>query len=203
MVKIESLSGEILYYAVEHGKPGWNNLDGLCLIEAALREADLFGVRLNASDLTGSDLVKANFGATELRDAKLRNANLRSARFSYANLYFASLSGSDLCHAEFSNIELKGTSLTYTTLKETTFVNVDFTDAEFSGAVLDHTRFIFCDNLHKAEGLAYVKHDSPSALDRHTLRTSIHCLPDVFLNGVGYSNNEIQVLRDLYQPDKV
>ena len=201
MEDIKNASGEIIYRAVEHGKPGWNNLEKMCLIEAALRKADLFGVRLNSSDLTGSDLVMANFGATELRDAKLRNANLRLARFSCANLCFASLSGSDLCCAEFSNIELKGTSLTHTTLKETSFLHVDFTDADLTEAIMGRTRFAFCRNLHKVEGLAHVKHDSPSALDRETLRDSIHGLPDVFLNGVGYSDHEIKVLRALYQTD--
>ncbi len=198
MAGIKNKSGETLHQLADAGQAVCNNLFGLCLIEADLRHADLFGTCLSEADLSGADLVGANLGAAELRDAKLMNANLRTARFSFTTLYFASLAGADLSHADFNNVVLKGTTLTDVALEGTSFLHVDFTDADLSGAVLDHTRFAFCDNLHKAEGLSHIKHNRPSALDRHTLRASIHQLPDVFLNGVGYTEREVRVLRDLY-----
>jgi len=201
MVEIRNKSGEVLHRLPDPGQAGWSNLFGLCLIEAALRNVDLSGMRMSQSDLSGADLMGVDFGATELRDSKLINANVRTARFSFTTLYFASLSGADLSYADFSDVDLKGTTLTDAALEGTSFSYVDFTDAEFSGAILDRTRFAFCDNLHKAEGLSYTKHNGPSALDKHTLRASIHHLPDVFLNGVGYSDHEIRVLRDLYTDD--
>ena len=198
MVEVKNKRGEVIHRLPDPGQAGWCDLSGLCLIEADLRNKDLCGFRLSESDLSGADLVGANLGATELRDAKLMNANLRTVRFSFTNLYFASLSGADLSYADFSAVDLKGTTLTDTALKGTSFSSVDFTDADLSGAVLDKTRFAFCDNLHKAEGLSYIKHNSPSSIDRHTLRRSIRHLPDVFLSGAGYSAHEIEVLRDLY-----
>ena len=170
----------------------------LCFIEAQLCNADLSGLRLNRADFSGADLMGAGLAAAELRDAKMENSSLRTADFSFANLYFANLSGADLSYADFDRANIKGTSLRHTTAEGTMFSRVDFTDTDLTGAVFSRTQFAFCDNLHKAEGLAYIQHKNPSALDRHTLRASVHSLPDAFLSGVGYSEREIQVLRDLY-----
>ncbi len=198
MSEIRNKEGELLHQRPESGERGHYNLNGLCLIEAVLDGEDFFGVYLNQTNLSGADLLGCKFDAAELHNANLRNVNLRTAHFSFINLYFTSLSGADLSYAAFHDVVLKGTLLNHAALEQTSFLRVDFTDAELTGAVLNRTRFAFCDNLHKAEGLAHIQHDSPSSLDQHTLRGSIHGLPDVFLNGVGYSDREIKVLRELY-----
>ena len=41
-------------------------------------------------------------------------------------------------------------------------------------------------------------HSGPSSIDAHTLRASVGKLPDVFLEGVGYSREEIENLRAMY-----
>ena len=55
-----------------------------------------------------------------------------------------------------------------------------------------------CRDLYLATGLEEVEHVGPSSLDRRTLQAGIVPLPDRFLEGVGYSAEEIAALRTLY-----
>jgi len=48
-----------------------------------------------------------------------------------------------------------------------------------------------------------VRHFAPSILDNHTLTLCLHGLPDVFLEGCGYTREQIEVLRALYAPSPI
>ncbi len=79
-----------------------------------------------------------------------------------------------------------------------TLEDADLAGADLSGAQLFETNFTDCSDLHESVSLAQVVPNGPSTLDARTLRACIHDLPDVFLQGVGYTNKEIEHLRALY-----
>ncbi len=74
--------------------------------------------------------------------------------------------------------------------------------AQFSGDLMQirHRKFgvISCDNLHLACGLGEVTHKQPSCLDTATLRASVHCLPDTFLQHCGLSDLDISQQRNIF-----
>ena len=61
-----------------------------------------------------------------------------------------------------------------------------------------NTLLIACDDLHLAQGLAQVVHQGISVLDVRTLRACSAYLPDSFLLGVGYTEDELRLLRATY-----
>ena len=146
-----------------------------------LRGADLEGVRFGAADLTranfeSADLFGAFFGAANLHAANFRNANLIGAHLELSNLQSADLRGAELSYANLKNAKVS--------------------DADFEGAQFYETILANID-LTGARGLHSVKHDGPSVIDERTLRKSWP-LPDVFLRGVGLSDELIDFARATY-----
>jgi hypothetical protein len=125
----------------------------------------------------------------DLHGAVLTNANLMGVDLSNANLFGASLVGADLRCSLLQSADLSFSDLT----------GVMLSSADLTGARLHGSNVAFCLDLHEAIGLEYVRHYGPSAIDRQTLQASIHKLPDVFLEGCGYTRHEIEQLRALYQ----
>lgn len=139
----------------------------------ALKEADLSGANLSGADLSGENLTRTN----------LRSANLSGAFFPNANLTRA-----DLTDANMRGAGLDGANLTRTNL----------TRADLSGAYLFDTNFTDCPTLCQAKGWETIVHHGASTLDARTLRSCVNHLPDVFLRGVGYNQEEIENLRAMY-----
>jgi hypothetical protein len=73
----------------------------------------------------------------------------------------------------------------------------DLTGLDFTDATLQNVCFLNCPTLHLARGLENIQHkpsrswQSPSSLDMTTVRASIRNLPDVFLRGMGISDEEV------------
>jgi hypothetical protein len=118
-------------------------------------------------------LAGANLGRADLRNADLRDANLWGAFLNYADLSGAYLFDANL-------------------------IGADLIGANLAGAECWNTIFAGSETLHLAHGLNDVRHEGPSVIDHRTLRACIHSLPNVFLEGVGYTREEIGALRALY-----
>jgi len=184
------------------------NISGADFTLALLRDADFSGARCLQTNfysaiLRGANLSDAALGGieaegTDLRDvnlcrAKAHAAYLRHACLANADLREIDLTAANLAHANLQKVDLSGSDLTETILQRTHLVG-----ANLAGATLKSTIFAECITLHKALGLDQILHTGPSSLDQSTLRACSPDLPDVFLRGVGYSDDEVQSLRRLY-----
>jgi hypothetical protein len=143
-----------------------------------LRNANLIGANLADVDLTFVDLTGANLNSANLSGAYLTGAFLYGANLVGTDLTFADLTGAHLYDANLRRANLNG--------------------AKFAAVLLASTSFLNCRTLHEAKGLDFIIHTGPSYLDAITLRSCVRFLPDVFLLGVGYTNEEIETLRAMY-----
>jgi len=121
-------------------------------------------------------------------------ATLRHASLSKADLRETQMQAVYLAHANLRRADLGEADLTVAVV----FHQAGLTGANLASAVFCNTIVAACPNLHQAEGLSQVRHLGPSSLDRDTLRGCVHWLPDVFLEGIGYTGQEIQTLRAMY-----
>jgi len=174
------------------------DLYGANLAGADLRYANLSGAILREANLPGAVLSDADLLAADLRYANLRGATLARAHLAGALLSGAGLRGADLSGADLKGANLFGADLTGANLVGTNLTGVELTDADLTEAILDETGFSRCPSLQAARGMAHVLHIGPSYLDRSTLMAGISSLPDGFLEGTGYTPEEISNLRTLY-----
>lgn len=123
---------------------GWRNknqdvtpdLSGANLKDAVLKEANLSGVVLFLSDLSGANLTRANLIGAELIGTNLRRTNLSGADLSEANLSRANLSGADLSGADLFETKLFETNLSGANLSGADLSGADLSGADLSGAYL-------------------------------------------------------------------
>jgi hypothetical protein len=148
---------------------------------------------LKGVDLRNINLSWANLVGADLTDATMTNATLLGADCSGARLVGASLDGATLIGTILSSANMSGSSI-----RGTNFVQTVLTGADLTRATTLYTSFTACTSLADATGLDAIQHDGPSTIDNGTLRFCINQLPDLFLEGCGYSREEIGVLRALY-----
>lgn len=158
-----------------------------------LRNADLRGVNLSFADLK-----RRNLTGTDLRGAKLVRANLAAANLKDANLEGADIRGANLAGAKLINTNLRACNLSRSLLMWVTFKSVDFSSTNLYRATFGFTDVAFCETLHLAYRIGTVRHRGPSNVDRFTLRNCSQALPDIFLEGIGYTKREIKYIRKLY-----
>ncbi len=163
-------------------------LNGRSLLGADLRGASLPWANLEYMNLAGTDLRGANLKRSRLSRAVLRSANLEGADLRGADMTGADLADTNLESSNMSRVILSGATLRRTKLKGTKLYRTSLGYASFS----------FCDTLYQALRLETVRHHGPSSIDQHTLRHGFAEYPDVFLEGIGYSKNEIRGLKDMY-----
>jgi uncharacterized protein YjbI with pentapeptide repeats len=179
------------------------DLTGINLCNANLEGMDLRGTVLTGSvcrftrwrgaDLSGADLRGAYLADSDLQGANLSAALLFSVSLDTADLTGANLSGANLSGAYCAEAKFVRANLSYANL-QSTYLG----DADLTGARLAFTLFADCPALAQAAGLREIDHLGPSTLDLTTLRAGIAELPDSFLHGVGLAGDEIQTLRTLY-----
>lgn len=165
--------------------------------------ANLGGARLANAQLSGADLSCANLSIADLSESNLSGANLSEARLARADLSHADLTGANLSNAHLiganlSNAHLTGADLGGAYLIEATLIDVDLNGTDLSDSLMHRTIFALCGDLHEAIGLETVTHAGPSSLDSYTLRANVNKLPLPFLKGVGYKDEEIKALIELY-----
>jgi uncharacterized protein YjbI with pentapeptide repeats len=116
------------------------------LVNADLRNSDLYGAVLSEAHLEGADLRGANLESTDLtkaqlrlaklQDASLRAANLRGADLTAANLARANLRNTVFDLANLSKAILVGAKLNHSHLRKTDLRGSNLSDADLQWAVL-------------------------------------------------------------------
>ena len=171
------------------------DLEGADLRQIDLTRGDLTGANLSRADLEGAQLfrvilVGANLERANLVQAEANIADLTTANLNGADLRWASLWSAQLTLAKLQSADLRDAELSWASLALAEVAN-----AQFQGATFFQTNLADID-LSRALGLEAVEHDGPSAIDVRTLRKSWP-LPDVFLRGVGLSDQYIEYLPSL------
>ncbi len=190
-------TGEVLLRLMGKSLAG-RNLCRATLVGANLDNMDMSDVDFSRADLRLCSMIDTNLTATSLESANLKGANLHGA-----NLTFSDLGGANLENASLIASHLDGSNLTGAILKGAHLGGALLKDVYTNGtnvrrARLHETAFILCYELHKMIGIDSIQHLRRSSIDRETLRASIHSLPDIFLQGCGYTQHEIDYLRSLY-----
>ena len=161
-------------------------------------------------DLVGADLDHANLARVDLHDANLSGADLRGANLQNANLVYARLPSSILLGANLRRADLRKADLLSADLRSAILESADLRGAVLTYAVLIGTKVsganfeatIFLETIlgdvdfSRAIGLEDVEHGQPSVIDERTLRVSWP-LPEVFLRGIGLSDQYIEYLPSL------
>lgn len=193
-----------------HGK----NLNEIDLSFGDLSNANLQGAKLVQADLYGISLIDAELSNANLSKSDLRKANLAQAKLCRANLRETDLDGTDLSIADLTKAKLNGANLNMVNfhgaelqdanLSDTYLWDVEFNRANLRGAIMSnaHTgQTNFGDiNLSETYGLESVIHDLGSTIGVSTLRLSKGTIPDIFLQGCGLSDIEIESGR-LHNPE--
>jgi TIR domain/Pentapeptide repeats (8 copies) len=163
---------------LKQGVKVWNEWRGRHLdVVPDLAGADLAGAYFYGADLTGADLEKVDLNDAYLNDAYLTGANLAGAN----------LTGAFLTRADLTEANLTWADLTW----------ADLTDADLSDALLGGTKFLAVD-LSSVRGLELAKHSGPSYIVIQTLELSQDKIPEIFLRGVGLSDEMISFFRTLH-----
>ena len=178
------------------------------VIDVDLREANLENARLNGADLTdvllsGANLRGAHFNEAKVRSADFRHADLAGAAFHNAFVVTSAFDDATLTAANLHRATLIATSLVGVSLSEADLTGallsgIDLTRTDLTGACFAETFMADCRTLHAALGLGAIKHLAPSSLDVRCVRACAAGLPDAFLQGVGYTPEEISHLKTLY-----
>jgi hypothetical protein len=121
-------------------------------LERLLTYEDLTGLDLSGADLRewgfeGAELYDINLRGADLRDADLRDANLTDADLSGANLTDANLTGANLERAIAKRVDLRGADLREADLRDANlayadFLGADFTDSDLTDANLNGAKNI-------------------------------------------------------------
>ena len=182
----EHIKGEfgILLNAIEEPDLSGADLSGYDLKRANLSETNL--IRTNFS---GANLMASNFSGADFNGAVLIGAKLNAADFAGANLSDVNLSRADLSKTKFGYADLINT-----VLNETNLIGSDFSDAELSATIFGNL------DLSNTIGLEDVLHIGPSTIGTDTIAKSKGNIPEVFLQGCGLSDWEIEQVK-LYNPD--
>jgi hypothetical protein len=203
MVEIRHLKTGKVLHTVDSESLAGVNLVGLDLREANLVDVDLTAANLREAKLGGADLSRANLKDSCLIFAHLEFARLVDANLMSANIFGAALDGTDIYRASFHSASLESASLCRanlpgTYLYRTILRGADLRHANLAKATFGNTDLTACPTIGEARGLDEALHEAHSFLDARTLRAAVPHLPDLFLQGVGYTNEEIQILRSLY-----
>jgi hypothetical protein len=117
----------------------------------------------------------------------LNGADLSLAKLTEADLSWAKLNWAKLTEADLSWADLSWTDLSW----------ADLADADLSHAQLWDTKFLAV-NLSSVRGLALATHNGPSHIDTRTFELSQGNIPEIFLRGVGLSDEMISFFRTLH-----
>ncbi len=186
----------------------------------SLEGANFEGRNLQFANFQGADLRRAQFILADAREASFAGANLEGCDFYNAELQRADFtnvraagavltgaqcqasqwSGADLSHTVLDNANFTDANLTAANLEDAKLLNVYLSGANLDRVRLLATQFQLCSDLHKANGLDSLLHPGLSSIDQFTFRNSINGLPDMFLEGMGYSKDELRQLRRIHGP---
>lgn len=193
-----------------HDKSG-NRLarvDAVSFRGADLADQDLRGARIVEEYFEGANLAGVDLKGADIRNSCFDVTVLEKADFSNTYVENTTFLGAVGPETDFTNASLVGVRFDYATLTKARFdgarlINVAFLkpqirEASFLEATIGDCQFLGCIDLAFVHGLESTVPVSPSVFDRETLRASVSSIPRVFLEGQGYTKEEIKGLRNLY-----
>ncbi len=180
------------------------NLRDANMSRAYLNDADLNGAYLNRADLADTNLIGAHLSNTDLSGSNLNGANLTGANLIGALLFKADLRKADLTEAYLMEANLAKANLTGANLSDANLNGANFNESllvecSFLSAVVGKTTFGSLD-LSKAIDLDTIYHMGPSTIGTDTIAKSQGKIPEVFLQGCGLSDWEIEEVK-IYNRD--
>jgi uncharacterized protein YjbI with pentapeptide repeats len=155
--------------------------------------AKLHGIRLSLSDVSFCDFSERDMSNSHWRFVDFRHVKMARANFEGSQFTCLTFRDCDLQHASFAECKLS-----------ITLRNCNLEGLDFTGSTLRDLCVINCNNLHLVKGLTAITHKpafskgDPSSIDMATLRSCLHGLPDEFLLGLGFAQDEIALWRKLY-----
>jgi uncharacterized protein YjbI with pentapeptide repeats len=108
------------------------NLQGVDLSGAVLRDASFKRADLSAANLSGADARRAKFVSAVLHETRFDDANLVQADLTKADLIGASLRNVDLTRARLFRADLSDADLTGARLQGADLLNADFSGATWT-----------------------------------------------------------------------
>ncbi len=158
---------------------------------ANLEGVDLRGARLNSIRLPGANLTNSKLGKADLTEANLKWARLWNADLVGANLKCADMKFANFSEADLSEACLENGKLHFAVFSETILEKTRFRHAAWGRNMIGDIDF------STALDLESCYHFDSSSIDHLTLKRS-DPLPELFLQGMGLTNWEIEQSR-LYQ----
>jgi uncharacterized protein YjbI with pentapeptide repeats len=132
IAKNQSIAREAEFAASDRGKLiREKRCIGCTLNNQNFAKADLAGVVVTQSNLTGVNFAEANLTLAIFQDSDLSGANLSKANLNRAALYGAKLSGTNLVGANLSGAKLVYAKLKSASLRDANLSNADLKFAEF------------------------------------------------------------------------
>jgi hypothetical protein len=174
-------------------------------------EVDLRNADITLTNLAKANFFRANFALANLNGTDLRGADLRKAIFLGAELNRTCLVGAKLNEANLNGANLGVTDLTLADLSRAILSGSTLFRTHFNGTILNGVKFSLAAvdgvdfgnvDLSVATGLESVIHQSPSQVSTNTLVLSKGQIPDIFLQGCGLSDWEIEMAQ-LYNPELI
>lgn len=169
-----------------------------------LREGKLNNLDLRQVDLTKADLTECTLTNTSLAAAELGEAILAGAYLSGTNFTLANLTGANLTGAILSVVNLSHTNLTLTNFARAQITQTNLSNARLIKTNLANTKLgsvIFSDNdLSQVHGLDEIVHMFSSTIGTDTIKRSKGTIPEIFLQGCGLSDWEIESVK-LFDPN--
>jgi uncharacterized protein YjbI with pentapeptide repeats len=159
-----------------------------------LNGANLRNANLSEANLTEANLCRAILIRADLSGAYLSQADLSGAFLIRANLSKASLYGADLDGANLSGADLVEAILNGVYLESADLIMSNFSYTHLQGALFRNL------DLSEVVGLDDVVHEGPSTIGTNTIAKSKGKIPEVFLQGCGLSDVEIEFAK-LSNPD--
>jgi uncharacterized protein YjbI with pentapeptide repeats len=105
------------------------NMRGVDLTGAVLRDASFKRADLSNANLSGVDARRAKFVSARLHETRFDDANLVRADLTKAELVGASLRNADLTNARLFRADLSGADLTGARLQDADLLHADFSGA--------------------------------------------------------------------------
>lgn len=143
-------------------------------------------LRAGRLDFTLAKLANAKLSKVELIGADLWGADLRGADLRRATLFAAQLQGADLVGSDLRGADLRAANLSGAILRK----------ADLSGCIMGLTH-LGDNDFENVKGLETVMHDGPSTIGLDTIYRARGAIPEVFLRGVGVSDDFIALIRSL------
>jgi uncharacterized protein YjbI with pentapeptide repeats len=144
-MKLLAMAALLALPAVVPATPAWAGCSDVAGPGVEWRRCRLDGENLSGVDLSNAGLRDTSFTRANLSGARLTGADMRRARLVSANLTGAVLDGANLTTADLTSANLEGASLKEASLRRTRFYDANLKGADLTGALLSEADLLRAD----------------------------------------------------------